>query len=71
MYYAYLANLNKGVVSVIWGLNPLFIAFMDCMIYGQKLTTKHYIGLLSLVLCTVAIALTGIINKNMEIFPPT
>ena len=69
MYYAYLAYLNKGVVSVIWGLNPLFIAFMDCIVYKQKLTVKHFFGFLSLIICTVALALTGVVQENYEIFP--
>lgn len=69
MYYAYLATLNKGVVSVIWGLNPLFIALMDGVLYRQKMTVKHFFGFLSLILCTVAITLTGILEHNIEIFP--
>jgi drug/metabolite transporter (DMT)-like permease len=62
MYYAYLAFLNKGVVSVIWGLNPLFIAFIDSIVYNQKLTKKHFFGFLSLVICTAALAMTGVVS---------
>lgn len=58
MYYSQLAHLNKGVVSIIWGLNPLFIAFIDRALYKQPLTLKHYLGLTALIFCAVAIILS-------------
>ena len=55
MYYAYLADLNKGVVSVIWGINPLFIAIIDYWLYGSRLSTRHYVSFAGLVICTLSI----------------
>ena len=66
MYYAYLADLNKGVVSVIWGLNPLFIAFIDFLVYRSRLSPRHYFGFLTLILCTLFIAFSKKIEPELR-----
>lgn len=66
MYYSQLAHLNKGVVSVIWGLNPLFIAFIDYLFYKQDISIKHYFGLTALVFSSVAIVLSTKVQPIQE-----
>ena len=34
MYFAAKAKINVGVITTIWSINPLFMAFADYMIYG-------------------------------------
>ena len=65
MYYAYLADLNKGVVSVIWGLNPLFIALFDFILYKQKFAKRHLFGAISLILCSIAIGISYILEPTI------
>ena len=59
MYFATEAGMNVGVVTVIWSVNPLLMAFADRVIYKTYLKYYHYIGLLSIMVCTVIIALGG------------
>ena len=65
MYYAYLADLNKGVVSVIWGLNPLFIALFDFFLYKQKFAWRHLFGAISLIFCTIAIGISYFVEPTV------
>jgi threonine/homoserine efflux transporter RhtA len=55
LYFAFLADLNKGVVSVIWGLNPLFIAIIDAVIFKSTLSYRHLFAFLTLIICTLSI----------------
>jgi len=59
MYFATMAGINVGVLTVIWSINPLMISFCDRMIYGTQLKYYHYIGLISIMVCTIIIALFG------------
>lgn len=59
MYFATEAGINVGVVTVIWSVNPLLMAMADRIIYKTQLKYYHYIGLLSIMICTVIIALLG------------
>ena len=55
------AGINAGVVSTIWSISPLFSAVADFLVFNQRLTTKHMMGVLSLVLCAAAISLINVI----------
>jgi drug/metabolite transporter (DMT)-like permease len=59
MYFATEAGLNVGVVTVIWSVNPLLMAFADRVIYKTYLKYYHYIGLMSIMICTIIIAIGG------------
>ena len=66
MYFANRANINVGLITTIWSVNPLFLAFMDSLIFGQKLQYFHHIGMIAIVICTIALSLSGVISPKTE-----
>ena len=65
LYYAFLANLNKGVVTVIWGLNPLFLSVIDYVVYRSPLGPRHIFVFISLILCGFFIAFSRAIELTL------
>lgn len=59
MYFSALANVNVGLITTIWSVNPVFMAIMDRFCFGQKLQTYHLIGTLFIVICTVILSVSG------------
>ena len=59
MYFASEAGINVGVITVIWSINPLLMAFFDRIIYKTQLKYYHYIGLITIMICTAIIAIMG------------
>ena len=59
MYFSALANVNAGLITTIWSVNPVFMALMDRICFGQKLQTYHLIGTLFIVICTVILSVSG------------
>lgn len=55
------AGVNPGLVSTIWATTPLFAGFLDYVLFGQRLTKKHFIGVICLAICVVCISLTPMI----------
>ncbi|CDW78502.1 UNKNOWN [Stylonychia lemnae] len=65
------ANVNPGLVSTIWATTPLFAGFLDYMLFGQRLTMKHFIGVICLTVCVACISITPVIysadpNDNLK-----
>ena len=56
IYYANLAGVNIGLITVIWRISIFMGAFSDYLIFGQKLKYYHYIGLILIFMCSVLIA---------------
>ena len=59
MWFANRAGVNVGVITCIWSINPLFMAFLDFIIFGQNLRYYHMIGTILLILSAVSISLVG------------
>lgn len=64
MYFAALAQINVGLITTIWSINPLFIAIMDYLLFRQKLRYYHLIGTVSIVICTVVLSLSGVLDSG-------
>ena len=64
MWFSGLARINVGVITTIWAVNPLFLAIFDSIIFKQKLFYYHYIGMLSIVGCTLIISLSRLFYNN-------
>jgi len=60
-YYAKLANINVGIIATIWAINPLYMAILDYIVNAQKLTSKHLIGMVCLISCTLLISFSSVI----------
>lgn len=57
MWFASLAQINVGVITVIWSINPLYLAAVDYFLFKTRLQCFHFIGTLMIVTCTVLLAL--------------
>ena len=51
LWVAYLAQVNPGIICVLWLTNPITMAIADLYIYGQRSKLYHIIGILSIVVC--------------------
>ena len=67
MWFANLANVNPGIVTVIWALGPLYMALADRCFYKQELFVHHWIGMSFIIICAVLIALSGVISPESEL----
>ena len=53
-----------GLITTIWSVNPLFLAIMDAIVFSQKLKYFHVIGMISIVICTVVLSISGVVNTE-------
>ena len=37
IYCAQQANINPGVITTIWSIDPMFLAIVDYLVFGQRL----------------------------------
>jgi drug/metabolite transporter (DMT)-like permease len=70
------ANINPGVITIIWRSSIFLSALADYILFGQKLKYYHFIGLISCVTCNVLIVLSKIVypekvgdKMNLNLFP--
>ena len=61
MFFSALAQVNVGLITTIWSVNPLFMAIMDFIIFKQKLYYYHLVGTISIVICTIVLSLTSVV----------
>ena len=66
MWFADLAQINVGVITVIWSINPLYMAAVDYFLFKIKLKYFHFIGTIMIVGCTVLLALKPFIIPNED-----
>lgn len=59
MWFATKADINVGVITSIWSINPLFLAVMDYFIFQESLKYYHLVGTIFMVLCALSISMTG------------
>ena len=61
LYFSALASINTGLITTIWGVSPVFIGLLDYLIFRVKLKYYHYIGMFSIVACTILLSISGVI----------
>ena len=69
MYFSALAHINVGIIATMWSITPLFMAIIDCCIFKEKLEYCHFIGMVSIIACTIVLSLGGVIKQNLPIIP--
>lgn len=62
LYFSERAGINAGIITIIWRFSVFMTAFAERFIFGIKLKYFHWIGLISIFICTVLIGL----NKASE-----
>ena len=66
IWLASLANINAGIITVIWSATPLFQAIADRLLFGDKLKYNHWIGMLLIFTCSVLLGLQSYIIKDQN-----
>ena len=64
MFFAALCHINAGIITTVWSVDPLFMAIGDYCFFKTKLQYYHYIGMISIIICTVVLSLNGVLNNN-------
>jgi drug/metabolite transporter (DMT)-like permease len=59
MHFAHLAGVNVGIITTIWGIQPLLAAVLDFFINGQRLTKFHLAGIIFIVLGGICVSVSG------------
>jgi drug/metabolite transporter (DMT)-like permease len=63
MHYAHLGGVNVGVITAIWGIQPLITAILDKLMYDEPFLPSYAIGIFLMICSTVCISL-----KSPDIF---
>jgi drug/metabolite transporter (DMT)-like permease len=59
MYYSHMADVNVGIITTIWSIQPLAAAILDYFIYGEKLMKHHLFGMVFVVGSALCISLAS------------
>ena len=57
IWFALMANINAGVITVIWSVTPLGVAIAEYFIFGQRLKRNYQVGMALIIICVVALSL--------------
>ena len=49
MYYSHMANVNVGIITTLWSVQPLAAGAFDYILYGERLTIFHLVGIVMVV----------------------
>ena len=60
MYFAHLSDVNVGVITTFWSVQPLIAAIIDYLIYRQMLGFNHMVGMVLVVIGAVSIGYSGL-----------
>ena len=66
MWFAALANVNVGLITVIWAVNPFFMSVADYFIFRNGMRYYHWIGLMAIVFSTIILSIRPLFTKNEE-----
>ena len=59
MYYSHMADVNVGIITTIWSVQPMAAAVLDYFIYGEKLMMHHLFGILFIIASALSISLSN------------
>ena len=57
VFFAERAGINLGLITIAWRASILFGAFMDFIIFKEKLKYYHFLGLILIVSCVTLISI--------------
>jgi len=49
MYFSHMADVNVGVITTIWSIQPFIASILDYLIYNEKLMRFHLVGMVMIV----------------------
>ena len=59
-----MADVNVGVITTIWSVQPLIAAVLDYFIYSEKLMRFHLVGMVMIVAGAIAIGYSSNEKEN-------
>ena len=59
MYYAHMADVNVGIITTIWSIQPVAAATLDYFIYGEKLMLHHLFGIVFIIGSALSISISN------------
>ena len=66
MYYSHMADVNVGIITTLWSVQPLAAAFLDYLIYGERLTIYHLIGIIMVIVSALLISFSKFADANSD-----
>lgn len=66
IWFANLAMVNVGLITVIWNINPLYMAAVDYFIFKNKMKYYHIVGTGMIIICGVLLSLKPFIVKDQK-----
>ena len=63
MYLSNQAGINVGIITTIWTVFPLYTALADKVMFNTKMEYYHWVGLTSMLICSLLISAQGIIDQ--------
>ena len=64
--FAGYAQINAGIITSIWCVNPFFVATADYCIYGTRLKATQFAGISFIVVCVLLLSLKDVIDPPIE-----
>lgn len=70
MYYSHMAHVNVGIITTLWSVQPLAAAFLDYLIYGERLTIYHLVGIVLVVASAFCISFSRVEQADLSVPHP-
>lgn len=61
LYLSAKAGVNAGLITSIWSITPFCFSVAEKVLYGTKMKTNHFIGMLLIMICAVLLSLSSVI----------
>jgi len=59
LYFSHKANLNAGLITMIFVVQSVYVAAIESRFYNRDLMTYHKIGMVLLILGVLLLAISG------------
>ena len=71
MYYAHMADVNVGIITTIWSIQPIAAATLDYFINGEKLMGHHLFGIIFIIGSALSISISNQVEPGqvVEVVP--
>lgn len=66
MYYSHMANVNVGIITTLWSIQPLAAALLDYFINNEKLTVYHLIGIIMVIASGLFISFSKVADPDFD-----
>lgn len=64
MYYSHLAEINVGVITTIWSVQPLVAAIVDRIAFGTPFQISHLFGMILIIGSSVCISQNSMLTEK-------